>query len=87
MATNLYTHYISIDFGTSGCAIAVGFSNPEPKKIFLFSSESGVYIKYPTVLLVDPHGAFVSFGQKAFDAFNNLEGQLSSSRLLFILQV
>ena len=73
MATaNLYTH-ISIDFGTSGCAIAVGFSNPEPDKIFMFSewsrSKSGVQIKYPTVLLVDPQGEFVSFGDKAFDAF------------------
>ena len=72
-------HYISIDFGTSGCAIAVGFSKPEPKKIHVFSGWSkeqiGVQVKYPTVLLVDPQGAFVSFGDKAFDDFKKLKDQ------------
>ena len=76
---SLYTHYISIDFGTSGCAIAVGYSKPEPKKIHVFSGwgieQIGVQIKYPTVLLVDPQGAFVSFGDKAFDAFKKLKDQ------------
>ena len=76
---NLYTHYIAIDFGTFGCAIAVGFSKPEPKKIYVFSewgnSQTGLGIKYPTVLLADPQGAFVSFGNKALDDFEKLKGK------------
>ena len=87
MATNLYTHYISIDFGTSGCAIAVGFSNPEPKKIYVFSewnrTKAGVQTKYPTILLADPQGAFVSFGDEAFGAFNKLKGQAHQDYYLF----
>ena len=74
-----YTHYISIDFGTSGCAIAVGFSKPEPKKIRVFSGWAGqrigVQAKYPTILLVDPQGAFVSFRGEAFDSFRKLKDQ------------
>ena len=80
MATNnLYTHYIAIDFGTSGCAIAVGFSKPEPKKINVFSGWDGakaaIQIKYPTILLADPKGDFVSFGIKAAKAFEKLKGK------------
>ena len=80
MTTNhLYTHYIAIDFGTSGCAIAVGFSKPEPEKIYVFSEwigiKAGIQIKYPTILLADPQGEFVSFGIKASKAFEKLKGQ------------
>lgn len=80
MATNnLYTHYIAIDFGTSGCAIAVGFSKPEPEKIKVFSGWEGarvaIQIKYPTILLADPKGEFVSFGIKASKEFEKLKGK------------
>ena len=83
-----YTHYISIDFGTSGCAIAVGFSKPEPKKIYVFSAwgkrgRAGVGVKYPTVLLADSQGAFVSFGDKAFDAFKQLTKDQAQDHYLF----
>lgn len=77
-AVGSYTHYVSIDFGTSGCAIAIGFSNPEPKKIHVFSGWSqqiGIQVKYPTILLVDPHGSFVSFGEEALDGYQRLKGQ------------
>ena len=80
MATNkLYTHYIAIDFGTSGCTIAVGFSRPEPKKIHVFSGWDGAKVsirrKYPTILLADSKGNFVSFGIKASKAFEKLKGK------------
>ena len=80
LATNdIYTHYIAIDFGTSGCAIAVGFSKPEPEKIYVFSgwdeAKVAVQIKYPTILLADPEEEFVSFGIKASKAFENLKGK------------
>ena len=35
----------------------------------------GVQVKYPTVLLVDPQGSFVSFGDKAFEDFKKLKDQ------------
>ena len=77
IANDLYTHYIAIDFGTSGCAIAVGFSKPEPEKVYVFSgwdgAKSGIQIKYPTILLADPQGEFISFGTKAFKAFVKLK--------------
>lgn len=82
-----YTHYISIDFGTYGCAIAIGFSNPKPEKIFVFSewdrTTAGIQTKYPTVLLADPQGAFVSFGDEAISAFNKLKGQEHQDYYLF----
>jgi len=78
-ALGSYTHYVSIDFGTSGCAIAVGFSNPDPNKIHVFSgwtkSQMGAQVKCPTILLIDPQGSFVSFGAKAFDDYQKLKGQ------------
>ena len=76
---DLYTHYIAIDFGTSGCAIAVGFTKPEPKKIYLFSRWAGTNdaarVKHPTILLADPQGKFVSFGEQAFQTYKNLKGK------------
>ena len=73
---DIYTHCISIDFGTSGCAIAVGFAKSEPKNIHVFTAWDGakpsVEKKYPTILLADPQGEFVSFGNKALGAFQKL---------------
>jgi len=78
-ALGSYTHYVSIDFGTSGCAIVVGFSNPNPKNIHVFcrwtESQMGVQVKYPTILLVNPQGTFVSFGAKVLDDHQKLKGQ------------
>ena len=72
-----YTHYISIDFGTSGCAIAVGFSNPKPDNISVFSGWNRLQfqVKHPTILLVDPKGKFVSFGEKALKKYKELKDQ------------
>lgn len=88
---NLFTHYISIDFGTSGCAIAVGFSHSEPKNIKAFAAwgealgqaEAYMETKCPTFLLVNPNGEFVSFGTKAFDAYKNMRGEQAQDYYLF----
>ena len=75
-----YTHYISIDFGTSGCAIAVGHSDAKPKNIRVFSGWNKLQFeaKNPTILLVDPNGAFVSFGEEALKKYKRLKDQAES---------
>ena len=79
ISTTKYTHYVSIDFGTAGCAIAVGFPEAEPNKVHMFTgwpkALNEIEIKYPTVLLVDPLGAFISFGDKAFNKYEKLRSQ------------
>lgn len=71
-----HSHYVSIDFGTSGCAFAVGLGIPEPKRIRVFSgwneARMGLQLKCPTILLADPQGKFVSFGDKALDDYKSL---------------
>ena len=61
-----FTHFVSIDFGTSGCGIAIA-TKENPKDIKLFTAWEGMNtnVKCPTVLLLDPSAQFVSFGQKA----------------------
>ena len=80
------THYVSIDFGTSGCAIAVGLANPDPSKIRVFSSwiqgRAGTVLKYPTVLLTDPNGGFVQFGEEALAAHKKLR-EVANDYFLF----
>ena len=74
-----HTHYVSIDFGTSGCAFAVGLGKPEPKEIKVFSAwkeaRMGLQLKCPTVLLADEHGKFVSFGDSALDEYKRLRNE------------
>jgi len=83
---SIYTHYISIDFGTSGCAIAVGFANPDPSNVKVFSAwnrgQIGVRFKYPTVLLTDPNGGFAQFGEEALKAHKKLR-EIANDYFLF----
>ena len=71
------THYISIDFGTSGCAFAIGLGNPDPTGIKVFSgwneARMAVKLKCPTILLANPQGMFVSFGDNALDDYKRLK--------------
>lgn len=71
-----YTKYIAIDFGTSGCAISLGFSEPDPSKILVYSSwnelSQGTSLKCPSILLVNPSKKFEKFGEEAFKAYNKL---------------
>ena len=73
------TYYVSIDFGTSGCAFAMGFENSKPKDIEVFSgwneAHMGVQLKCPTILLADPQGKFVSFGDSALDEYKSLRSE------------
>jgi len=66
-----FTHYVSIDFGTSGCGIAMAIKG-EKSEIQVFSSweeiSEGVEMKCPTVLLLDPDKNFEQFGMKALNA-------------------
>ena len=66
VATSDFTHFISIDFGTSGCGVAIA-TKENPKDIKLFTAWEGMNTdaKCPTALLLDPSGQFVSFGHKA----------------------
>ena len=71
-----YSKYIAIDFGTSGCTIALGFQKPDPKKILVYSnwngSRTGVGMKCPSILLVNPSKQFEKFGEEAFNEYNKL---------------
>ena len=77
-----HTHYVSIDFGTSGCTIAIGLgSESEPKAIRVFcgwvEARMGALLKCPTILLADPKGKFVSFGDSALDDYKLLKNKAS----------
>ena len=66
VATSDFTHFVSIDFETSGCGAAI-VTKENPKDIKLFKAWEGIKTdaKCPTALLLDPSGQFVSFGHKA----------------------
>ena len=71
-----YTKYIALDFGTSGCAISLGFAEPDPNNIIVHSawneSKVGLSLKCPSILLVNPSKTFEKFGEEAFKAYNKL---------------
>ena len=78
-----HTHYVSIDFGASGCAMALAIrgmgslSKPKPD-IRLFTGWDDALMssrqpKCPTILLANPQGKFVSFGNKALDDYKRLK--------------
>lgn len=63
-----YTHYVAIDFGTSGTGIALSTAgNPDNIKVFSHwtALKIAIDIKCPTVLLLDPEGKFEAFGEEA----------------------
>ena len=75
---NDYSHFIAIDFGTSGSGIAVwgkGYKNIEvytnPKWV---PGQKGVAVKCPTALLLDPDGEFEAFGLKAIENYQGKQG-------------
>jgi len=64
--THDYTHYIAIDFGTSGCGIAVSTSvNSSCPHVYSNWSVNKVPVKSPTYLLLDSEGKFEAFGDMA----------------------
>ena len=71
-----YTKYIAIDFGTSGCAISLGFVQPDPDSIMVYSDwnelKKGLDVKCPSILLVNPSKGFEKFGEEAFKAYSKL---------------
>lgn len=79
-----HTHYISIDFGTSGCTFAIGLGTrvPEPTAIDVFSGwtegRMGMQLKCSTILLASPQGKFVSFGDSALEKYKKLKGEASN---------
>ena len=65
-----FTHFISIDFGTSGCGIAMATKDNQ-SDIKLFTAWEGMSIeaKCPTVLLLDPEENFERFGVNAIASY------------------
>ena len=82
-----YSHYISIDFGTSGCAIALGCDKLDPQQIQVFvgwiAKRMGVVSKCPTVLLANPNGEFEKFGKEALEAYNKLKNKANDYYLFY----
>ena len=62
-----YTHYIAIDFGTSGCGVVISTSVSETPHLFSkwMPSQTGRGIKCPTALLLDHNKECEAFGLKA----------------------
>ena len=67
-----FTHFISIDFGTSGCGIAMA-TKENKSDIKLFTAWEGINTdaKCPTALLLNPDETFESFGMKALKLYEN----------------
>ena len=68
-----YTHYVAIDFGTSGTGIALSTaSNPDSIKVFSHwtTLKIAIDIKCPTVLLLDPEQKFEAFGEEAISLYH-----------------
>jgi len=73
--THEYTHYIAIDFGTSGCGIAVSTSiNPSTPHVYSNWSTNKIPIKAPTYLLLDDEGKFEAFGDIALKNYYSKTG-------------
>ena len=66
-----FTHIIAIDFGTSGCGIAVwNVAAPSIENIHLFSNWfKGVSYKCPTILLLDHEENVEAFGMEAIQKY------------------
>jgi len=75
LQSEAYSHYVAIDFGTAGSSIAFATSTSE--KIHLYSDwqkataakKTGVDIKVPTILLLDPEKNLESVGNDALHVY------------------
>ena len=66
-----YTHYIAIDFGTTGSGFAYA-TRANLKKVRVFNQWPGLKpedYKTPTVLLIDPDKNLEAFGQEAVNKY------------------
>ena len=61
------TCFVAIDFGTSGCGMAVS-TNIDPEEIYVYTNwvQSKMTVKCPTALLLNDEGEFEAFGYDAF---------------------
>ena len=87
VTTSEFTHFVSIDFGTSGCRVAIMIKDT-PNEIRLFTAWEGMNADAicPTVLLLDPSAQFVSFGRKAkiaYETQNLPDSDKANDYLLF----
>ena len=75
---NDFTYFIAIDFGTSGSGIAVWGKNYRDIEVYTnpkwVPRQSGLAVKCPTALLLDPDGKFEAFGLKAIESYHNKRG-------------
>ena len=63
-----YTHFIAVDFGTAGCAVAIKIADESiSKEIHVFQQwqTSSHSLKCPTIMLMDQKWDCVSFGLPA----------------------
>lgn len=75
-----FTHFIAIDFGTSGSGIAVWAENYGDTRVYTnpkwVPGQKGIAVKCPTALLLDPDRKFEAFGLKAIDNYHGKQGLL-----------
>ena len=70
-----FTHFVSIDFGTSGCGIAMATKkNKSDIKLFTTWEGKSIEAKCPTVLLLDPEEKFEGFGVNAMTSYEKKTG-------------
>ena len=71
-ASTEFTHFISIDFGTSGCGIGMVTKENE-SDIKLYTDWEGTITdtKCLSILLLDPSENFVSFGYNAMTTYRD----------------
>ena len=76
-----FTHFVSIDFGTSGCGIAMA-TKKDKSDIKLFTAWEGMKTdaKCPTVLLLDPEENFERFGVNAIASYEKKTSLKKSDR-------
>ena len=65
-----YTHFISIDFGTAGCGVAVSLKDIEEIHAFSEWAPGKQSIKSPTIMLLDHNLECESFGLMARNRYH-----------------
>lgn len=75
---NNFTHFIAIDFGTSGSGIAVFGRTYDNIRVYTnpkwVPGQKGIAVKCPTALLLDPNGEFEAFGLTAMENYHGKHG-------------